>query len=77
MHRNFLIFTLNTARLITGNQIVLVLSGGAARGLAHDGLIKFLLEHNIPFDVVVGVSMGSEIGASYWYILPLMLKTLT
>jgi predicted acylesterase/phospholipase RssA len=28
----------------------------------------FLLEHNIPFDVIVGVSMGSEIGASYWYV---------
>jgi predicted acylesterase/phospholipase RssA len=56
---------LRLACLITGNQIVLVLSGGAARGLAHYGLIMFLLEHNISFDVIIDVSMGSEIGASY------------
>ncbi len=43
----------------------LVLSGGAARGLAHIGTIAELDKYNIDFDVIVGTSMGSIIGALY------------
>ncbi|MCP4132528.1 MAG: cyclic nucleotide-binding domain-containing protein [bacterium] len=53
------------ARLISGNSIGLVLSGGGARGFAHIGVIRALEEAGIPIDVVGGTSMGATIGASY------------
>ncbi len=37
----------------------LALSGGAARGIAHVGVLKVLLEYNIPVDFVAGTSAGS------------------
>ena len=43
----------------------LVLSGGAARGLAHIGVLKALEEHGIPIDAVAGTSMGAVIGGLY------------
>ncbi|UFX83004.1 patatin-like phospholipase family protein [Candidatus Absconditicoccus praedator] len=43
----------------------LVLGGGAARGLAHIGVIKYLEEKNILIDEVIGTSMGSIVGACY------------
>lgn len=43
----------------------LVLSGGAARGLAHIGVLKAMHEWNIFPDVVSGVSAGSIVGAFY------------
>jgi NTE family protein len=46
-------------------KIALVLSGGAARGLAHVGVITWLDEHHIPVDYVVGTSMGGLIGSMY------------
>ncbi len=48
-----------------GKKKCLVLSGGAARGFAHIGVIKVLQENNIQFDAVCGTSMGSIIGAMY------------
>lgn len=53
------------ANVLYGQKVALVLSGGAAKGLAHLGTIKALEEHNIPIDYIVGTSMGSVIGASY------------
>jgi len=50
---------------VSGQKVALVLSGGAAKGLAHLGAIKALEEHNIPIDYIVGTSMGSVIGACY------------
>ena len=47
------------ARRISGHAIGLVLSGGAARGYAHMGVFKALLEVGIPFDYIAGSSMGS------------------
>lgn len=44
-------------------KIGLALGGGAARGLAHIGVLKALEENNIPVDVVGGTSMGAIIGA--------------
>lgn len=42
--------------------IVLVLSGGAMRGLAHIGVLQALEEKGIPIVGIVGTSMGSIIG---------------
>jgi NTE family protein len=46
-------------------KVGLVLSGGAAKGLAHVGVLKALEENNIPVDVIVGTSMGGIIGGMY------------
>ncbi|RLD13500.1 hypothetical protein DRI50_07065, partial [candidate division KSB1 bacterium] len=46
-------------------KVGLVLGGGGARGLAHIGIIKKLIEHRIPIDVITGASMGAIIGAAY------------
>jgi len=48
-------------------KIGLVLSGGAARGLAHIGVIEKLNEWGIKPDIVVGTSMGAIVGAAYAY----------
>lgn len=42
--------------------VVLVLSGGGARGLAHIGVLEILEEQGIPIAGIVGTSMGSIIG---------------
>lgn len=43
----------------------LVLSGGAARGLAHLGVLSGLEDAGIPVDLIVGASFGSIAGAYY------------
>lgn len=43
----------------------LALGGGAARGIAHIGVIKVLQEEEIPVYCVAGTSIGSVIGAFY------------
>lgn len=45
-------------------KVGLALSGGAARGFAHLGVIKALSEHDIPVDFIAGTSAGSIIGAA-------------
>src|SRR5260370_4868593 len=40
-------------------------SGGAARGLAHIGVLKVLAHAGIAVDVVTGTSMGSIVGSLY------------
>ncbi len=46
-------------------QVGLALSGGAARGLAHIGVLKVLADAGVPVDVVAGTSIGSVIGGLY------------
>ena len=46
-------------------KIALVLGGGAARGLAHVGVIRVLEQEKIPIQLIVGTSVGSLIGALY------------
>jgi NTE family protein len=46
-------------------KIGLALSGGAARGIAHIGVLKVLEEHNFPIDFIAGTSMGSIIAGMY------------
>lgn len=50
------------ARVVTGQAVGLVLSGGAARAYAHIGAIKVLRQRGIPIDFVGGVSMGAVVG---------------
>ncbi len=45
--------------------VALVLSGGAALGFAHIGVLKVLDELGIPIDMVLGTSMGGLIGGMY------------
>ncbi len=45
-------------------RVGLALSGGAARGIAHVGVLKVLAEQNIPIDFVAGTSAGSIAGGA-------------
>ena len=46
-------------------KVGLALGAGAARGLAHIGVIKVLIENNINIDYIAGASIGSIVGAYY------------
>ena len=46
-------------------KVGVALGGGAARGLAHIGVLRALAREEIPVDVVVGTSMGAIIGGAY------------
>jgi NTE family protein len=46
-------------------KVGLVLSGGAARGLAHIGVLKALEEQGIKIDAIAGTSMGAVVGGLY------------
>lgn len=46
-------------------RVALVLGSGGPRGYAHIGVMKVLEESGIPYDLVVGSSVGSLIGA-FW-----------
>ncbi len=49
----------------------LALSSGAARGLAHIGVIKVMEEEKIPIDFIAGSSMGALVGVLYSAGIPL------
>ncbi|MDF1677211.1 MAG: cyclic nucleotide-binding and patatin-like phospholipase domain-containing protein [Legionellaceae bacterium] len=49
-------------RLITGNALGIVFSGGASYALAHVGVIRALAEANVSVDYIAGTSMGAVIG---------------
>jgi NTE family protein len=46
-------------------RVVLVLSGGGARGGAHLGVLEVLEEARVPVDLIIGTSMGAVIGSLY------------
>lgn len=46
-------------------KIGLALGGGAARGLAHVGVLDVLLQESIPIDMIAGTSAGAVMGAIY------------
>jgi NTE family protein len=48
-----------------GLKVGLALGGGAARGLAHLGVLKVLEAHRIPIDLIVGTSVGALVGGVY------------
>ena len=55
-----------TSQLISDRpRIGLALSGGAARGIAHVGVLRALEEHNIAIDAIAGASAGALVGGAY------------
>lgn len=50
---------------LRGVQIGLALGGGAARGMAHMGVLKSLEQHGIFVDMVAGTSAGAMVGGVY------------
>ena len=52
------------ARIVLGQAVGMVLSGGGARGFAHLGVVRAWLEHGRPVDLIGGTSIGAVIGAS-------------
>lgn len=48
-----------------GKQVTLVLGGGAARGLAHIGVIRVLEEEGYDISSITGTSMGALVGGIY------------
>ena len=53
------------ARLLTGQGIALVLSGGGARGFAHIGAYRALCEAGVPIDVFGGSSAGGLMAGQF------------
>lgn len=51
------------ARILAGQSVGLVLSGGGARAYAHVGAVRALRERDVPIDFVGGVSMGAIVAA--------------
>ena len=58
------------ARIVTGNAVGLVLSGGGAKGFAHLGVYKALEEAGISIDFVGGTSIGAVMAAYVSFDLP-------
>lgn len=56
---------ISITQTVIAQKVGLVLSGGAAKGIAHIGVLKALEEHNIPVDNIVGTSMGGIVGGFY------------
>jgi NTE family protein len=54
-----------------GPRIGLALSGGAARGIAHIGVLKALAEYEIPISCVAGTSAGSIVAGALASGMPL------
>ncbi|HXX59362.1 MAG TPA: patatin-like phospholipase family protein, partial [Dehalococcoidales bacterium] len=50
-------------------KVGLALGGGAARGLAHIGVLQVLEREGIPVDMIAGTSIGALVGAFYSYFL--------
>ncbi|MGQ0540745.1 MAG: patatin-like phospholipase family protein [Blastocatellia bacterium] len=50
---------------MTRKKIGIALSGGGARGFAHVGVLKALIENGIPIDMISGTSAGSFVGGAY------------
>ncbi len=51
------------ARHLAGQAVGLVLGGGGARGFAHLGVVRALMESGVPIDRIGGTSMGAMMGA--------------
>jgi NTE family protein len=57
-------------KIATGRKKVgLALSGGAARGLAHVGVLRVLQKEGVPIDMIAGTSAGAVAGAAYAWSL--------
>ena len=50
---------------MNSKKVGLALGGGAARGLAHIGVLEVFEKEGIPIDMIAGTSMGAIIGGIY------------
>src|SRR5947209_177081 len=50
---------------MTRKKIGLALSGGGARGFAHIGVLKALVDNDIPIDMIAGTSAGPIVGGAF------------
>jgi NTE family protein len=50
---------------LSRKKIGLALGSGAARGLAHIGVLRVLEEEGIPVDMIAGTSIGAVVGSLY------------
>lgn len=62
---SFVVYSKDTARVVTRPKVGLVLSGGGAKGAAHIGVLKYIEEAGIPIDYIAGTSMGAIVGGMY------------
>ena len=65
VHFSSMIIWLMLPLSISAQKVAVVFSGGAAKGLAHIGVLKALEENGIPVDYVAGTSMGGVVGGYY------------
>ncbi|MBY0434699.1 MAG: patatin-like phospholipase family protein [Cyclobacteriaceae bacterium] len=61
----FFLLLLLISSISQAQKVAVVMSGGAAKGMAHIGMLKALEENEIPIDYVVGTSMGGIIAGCY------------
>jgi predicted acylesterase/phospholipase RssA/CRP-like cAMP-binding protein len=52
------------ARLLVGRGVGVVFSGGGARGIAHVGVLRALIEHGVTIDATAGASIGSIVAGA-------------
>src|ERR1051326_8479968 len=52
-------------------RIGLALGGGAARGMAHVGVLRALVENGIPVDCIAGTSAGSIVAGAFASGMPI------
>lgn len=53
------------ARIVMGTSVGVVLGGGGARGFAHLGAMRAMLEAGLPIDHIGGTSIGASVAAGY------------
>lgn len=58
------------ARGLAGRSVGIVLGGGGARGFAHIGVLRALVEAGVPIDFIGGTSMGAGVAAQFAYGVP-------
>jgi len=52
-------------QLVSSKKVGLALSSGAARGMAHIGVLAVLEKEGIPIDLITGTSTGAVVGSLY------------
>ncbi len=53
------------ARMLARRGVGVALGGGGARGFAHIGVLRALVEYGIPIDLIGGTSVGSFFGGAF------------
>ena len=65
-YKNILLHLFFIGTIISSNpKVALVLSGGAAKGYAHIPVLEMIDSLNIDVDLIVGTSIGANVGALY------------